>query len=987
MSSEGAEPGQAREESKLSKRPSQWRHKIKAAASLSKANKPSQLHKDQDVNDFLGTSFTGASQPQPLAPRIDTSPPVSKLGISDEPLEYGRYASPAPPTRKRPIPEGTHVSFENHAPKIIGEGGEEAEAPTKDVMKEWVAAEHSYSTNHNENHETNLPPPPELLQIGLNPNSRRSSVQRAPTRHTTGEWALKRRSMNTEEGLVQAYKAELDKGRRQAESQVREPSLSDSEPTIPNLQPTLPLLQEPTLPVLQPTLPNIEPSAKDKSSGEAENSDSHSLDRQSNSNEIRTASQGGVGGTSRSESTSSRTYQPASYQASRRAAGNLVANASTRSAFVPYNPSRQSASESLTKAASLKPSVKTEEVPFRQTTDNSSQSTISPADLMIPPTASKIELGSGHEQALTNQAVSRSKALPEQDSSLLLPLAKNGGIGITPEAASEELYSRIQHQRGMFRLTAERFDTSDKGAVHWLRACTWWFLRGKSTLESSLRNSNQALEQPGSRPSSRGGEAQLPQNKQCFVDLAKAWWIMEEVLPDMLHLQTAEHSGTRDKVDRLNDAQLLDVVEMIRKDMQLFAVSLHLKNFLPPYQLVVQGADPEIWLPYPKLPPGVFALTANLDPRTLSKVIPHGQQAFFPILTSDTARFFSYGRVFGEVELVNDVDNEDELHFPSLISIARDRTSPRVEFLITSQDGQISIHVQSDPHIGPTWGDIDWRFKTHSIRIRLARKFEVVLRLWEADFKTLWGIQDYNRRVEADRHPKENEELLFSNQIDSFHYIPAHGMQSGFSPTPVKSCKIKIYQRNILVNDGSGQRSVYNGYRVVAVTPPYVKTLSSISRTIGEVSPILVTNLRGDDGAPAMLVSVQDSGKKASIIFAFDNALKREELRTILAGIATSPDECYSGVIPLDSMSLARVTNSTSTTPDPTLPLAIQWQNLRVINQGRSLEHAPSLFSNRLRVCVSSNYGSITDRINMGEALKHIQRFITDTKKGLARYG
>ena len=548
----------------------------------------------------------------------------------------------------------------------------------------------------------------------------------------------------------------------------------------------------------------------------------------------------------------------------------------------------------------------------------------------------------------------------------------DGNVIGQPE--SEDFYSRVQHLRGVFRLAAEKSnDIENKALEFWLRMTAWWFLKGKSALEKSTKPSNQP-------DASRAGPGRTgQQSQQCYVDLAKAWWAMEDIIPDLVspHSPVSIRNGL-DKFDGLDYPQLLGVYHLIQANMHGFAIFMKRNNLLPPPALLIQGADPCIWIEYPALPQGTLCLTAGLDPRTLIK---RTRRPFFPILFGDTERHFNYGRLFAEAEIVSDDGVAEDSQLPCIISIIRERTSSQVEITIVSQDGQINLHVQSDPKLGPTWKDVEWKVKAHSIRIRLSRDFEVALRLWDEDFRTLWGIDDYTRRVEADWQPEEHEDIVFDNKINVFHYAGPPQKSGNFPSFPITNCSVRLFKRSIIRVEGSAQRKLFDGVRFVVMTPPSSKILSSISRVFAKEAPILYSNLRGEKEAPALLLAIRESDEKTSLILTFEDAAQRADFHMLLSGIAAEPDEQTSNDIPLESMFVEDLFPSSSQV-SRAHPLAssMQWKSARVISQGprEGLNHI--MHSDRLRVRLSCSFGTIVDLINLGTGELQISLDSEDTR-------
>ena len=169
-----------------------WRDRLKDKASKLTKNavKSPSARTDNDVSDFL-------------RPSIDTHRPANFHISSNSSLVHGNTVStddnhdeqtyvPYPTRTKRRRTQRLRVTFTDTEPTIIGEGGDEAELPTKDVVGSWNAPA--------EGRNKSVQSPPNILRAG-NPDeqTRRSSIQRIPTRKPVGsDWEFKRQSMHME---------------------------------------------------------------------------------------------------------------------------------------------------------------------------------------------------------------------------------------------------------------------------------------------------------------------------------------------------------------------------------------------------------------------------------------------------------------------------------------------------------------------------------------------------------------------------------------------------------------------------------------------------------------------------------------------------------------------------------------------------------------------------------------------------------------------
>ena len=900
MADEDPDAEQSREHHRpfVSLAASRWKDKLKDKASkLAKgSNKPASLQHEQNVSDFLRPSPQSSPPPRPTANSKSSSSGLSIVPVEDR-LDPTSYAPPPPAPSKKRKPKGLHVSFSNQEPEIIGEGGDEAELPSKDVKGSWTPSStpsdsHKLDADQPEQPKQSLAPP-QLLQVGHDAGSRRVSVQRAPTRKPVGGWEKKRMSMNLEEGLVKAQKFDASESRPEEEDLVFDQTSQSRRGPV---------------------------------------------DEASESKQVEPAT---VPLRLRSD------YRPPSF--------HIEDRSSSHEAFVPYNPSMPVVvpESSTNPQNSSSPIRRTGQAPITRDrpTGSGPEETHSLLKSQWPSEGSVERL---HQRTGSSTSETYSERRPSQPHIPILDDVSDN------RAESHDFYARVQHLRGVFRLAAEKFNAIEEQALeHWLRASAWWFLRGKLTLESNLKSVR--LDKNG--PNGQASTKTSPQSQQCYVDLAKAWWVMEDILPDHIGPHgLASIRNTLDSFDGLDYSDLRAVYQTIVANMQGFAIFMARNNLMPPQAILIQGADPTVWIDYPTVPPPLLPFTAA---KTLTK---RPRDAFFPILFADTARHFSYGRVFAEAEIVSEDGVAEDSQLPCILSIIRQRNNSQVEITIASQDGQINIHIQSDPEFGQTWKDVEWKVKSHSLRIRFPGGFQMALRLWDQDFKTIWGIHDYIRRVQAEMQPKDNEELVFDHTVNTFHLVATPESTETFPSRPVRHCRARLFRRMASLGAGTGNHKVYDGTRLSIVTPPTTKTLSSMGRYFGKRSPILFSNLRGENDAPALLLALMERSQKTSMILTFQDVTKRTELHMLMTGLFIRPDESRSKDIPVQQMSIVEVSGAgVAASESLRLPPGLQWQHLNAINQKQASSPSQFVLSDRLRIVTSCNYGTITDLVNLGK--------------------
>ena len=536
----------------------------------------------------------------------------------------------------------------------------------------------------------------------------------------------------------------------------------------------------------------------------------------------------------------------------------------------------------------------------------------------------------------------------------------------------DDFHSRVQHFRNVFRLAADASRHSPANFSEWLIVAKWWFLRGRSWIEEATHTIGQNLEalQSGNIP---------PLLKQAFVNLAKAWWIAIDVLPELK--QSIESTGGRLAASetgpsRIERVSLLQEYHGLLAAMRALSISMGKNHVLPPYSsLLAQGVDTTVWIHYPDFAPNLVCLLSGV---TSTNVLSHGQskdETDLTILITDTTRYFSYGTMFIEIEIVSDGQlSANNRYLPCILSIIRKRTDYEVEIVLASQDDRIALHVQSDKQKGPTWNEVRWKVKSHSFLIHLATDVKIITHMGEHDFKNLWGIYDYASGLARRWEAQKNEVMVFDDISKLFQKFDSLQKGSEFPTIPLRQCRVRLFSRRTAPLDGAGLRTSYDGHRLAVMTPSITKTLSNINQVLGQNSPILFDYLRGEDGAPALLLSSSaKEGKKVRMVLTFDQVSARAKLHSLLDGSSLSSHEIMSRDILFQEFLTLDVLPTQPPNHDHSKFLeGIEWQHLRVIKAKTDHKNGKNFLSDRLRVYLQSNYGTVTDWINLGIAIFYL---------------
>ncbi|GMF74173.1 unnamed protein product [Aspergillus oryzae] len=540
------------------------------------------------------------------------------------------------------------------------------------------------------------------------------------------------------------------------------------------------------------------------------------------------------------------------------------------------------------------------------------------------------------------------------------------------EAAFTDLKMFVAQHESLIRHGAERKKSlMEYSLTEWVRAAVWWFMRGKKTLEVYAR----------SRPSSSGSSPQQSSStetaKQAVVDLGKALWICENIVPkhnELSHYGAMSVDALLAVANTTGDKRLADLLSLHQttlNHLRSLAMSIKRNNIITSIDATGGAgiqADTSMWLKYPAFAPDVSAILSGTATRSmlvdqsgqgpnLAQIMPLG----------DTSRYFSYGSMFVKVMVSS---SEDGTHhdepLPCVLSIIRDRADWYVFASITSQNELVNVMIQSDKKKGPTWNDVHWRVRSNFMQVKLPRGFQLDVMFQEDDFKNLWNIVQYTQQTEASLQPKSDETTIYETTLKVFQYMDP-SKSKAFPAEPVERCRVRLFERSMTVTEGTGSREVHQGYRIAVLTSPKVKTLSNVSHIIGHNAPIVFGLLRGEDGAPALMLKAKQDGRSRSMLMTFHDVEERSALHSLLLGMTTKEGEIKTPDIPIRAYSIEQPADRFNGQPETT-HLQFPAGSVSVIDQEHAFvdhQYGPTILSEHLRAFVATEWGSVTDRINL----------------------
>lgn len=570
--------------------------------------------------------------------------------------------------------------------------------------------------------------------------------------------------------------------------------------------------------------------------------------------------------------------------------------------------------------------------------------TAAPASQVVPfSTKSKQleQVGPKHRPQIALKGSSDSRGLSLRD------VAKSLG-----EDAIRDFATRVQPFGNIFHLGLNA--QSDPTLWQWVMAASWWFLRGRSMLENAVRSKprNDAVDERNQTSITR-------QLKQAYVDLAKAWWIVSQMIPErcpevreLQHEGSVPASAVIQHFVNAKNAEPVQVHLSITSNLRALCMSMKKNGRMPPYDLELQGLDARIFLTYQNLSPSAARLLSHSVEST----------AFFPIPVTDTESYFNYGRIFVDV-VVDQAKVESQIRIACLLSILRFKKSRDITIVVASQDSQVNFVIQPDVTQGFSWQEVRWDIQKRCMDLNLRADIGVHIQFAEGDFKTLWGIHDHSRAVQKASRSTRTELLVFEDILPSCQWFEQGNTAAQFPAGPIEGCTVRLFECFAVLKESLSERKVHNGFRLVVVTPPKVKKLGCVSLNLGKQIPIVFSYLRDGQGASAMLLKTSKSSRDPYVVISFHESAKRDELFSVLSGTAMASNEQSSATLGLGGLSVDAHTGE----PSADLARALERFNARGLKLFRPRSQPTHHSDLNLRIWIEGDTGCFTDRMNLGQ--------------------
>lgn len=896
-----------------------WRGKL--FSSEGKLKKNAETEKSHDVSDFLRPAAAKTSQDLP-APRIDTS--AARRWPSAAEVIQATTSTPNDRSRKTPRRKGLRVSFSNSPPVVIGEGGDEAELPTIALSKSQEAPGGD-----------GLPHAGNLLEESATSYKPLDREKRA---NPDGNGILKTPPL-------QQTQTELNNQAKETNFDVNERDCPQDDPDsslTPSASNRLSRAQSESLRDRLRFLKTDKQVLSEENSQVAANGATTYPERNSSISTEKVATSDSI----------TQLKLPVFDQ-------NLSLENSLTPAPSPRPPllsNKISNENDLTPAAPI-PSPKPP--PLSKSLSYSNR-------LMQPTPADYVQSSQDTEPSV---APSKSEEIPKPASDIrpfsIRDVAKNLG-----NDALEDFSSRVQRFSDIFQIGASIMSpVMEISFAQWIRTSAYWFLKGRGELENAVRT--EARDAQGTTPEKDSNVSFGL--RQAYLDLAKAWWILSRITcnhPELKWFGNASLSSLVAIVKSFGDLKLAELIEVhlaITANMRALTMSMKRNHRLPPISFEIQGLETRMFVDGPSFPPHVAGVLSERS-QMFTAGDPRSPEAFFPIPVGDTKRHFTYSGVLVDLLYLSQGEKCEEIRLPCVLSVLRERSDRDLKAIIASQSGKINILIQSDRKAGLTWNDVSWKAKTNSIRIKLSETVDIYVQFLEKDFKSLLGIHDYTRKVQEGLRGRDGEQEIFKDTLKIFQNFDQQSAKM-FPSEPIKGCYLRLFERNRTLSSGAGERKTHAGHRLMVVTPPSIKALSSINLDMDKKIPILFSYLRGEEAAPALLLKISKPSLESYMVVTFREATNRGMFHSLIDGTSVSLNEVCSQPLPLDSFTISETSvEGLPSFPGQNFVNAIRWQQVRVIQRGPSSPayNPHGALPEDLRIWVESETGSFVDRLHFG---------------------
>ncbi|KAG5661624.1 hypothetical protein KAF25_005746 [Fusarium avenaceum] len=585
----------------------------------------------------------------------------------------------------------------------------------------------------------------------------------------------------------------------------------------------------------------------------------------------------------------------------------------------------------------------------------------SPAMDAAPVPISAVSSASSEVSYLARKPSIAPQRAPPLMASRALSVRVADGTSAAAEQALEIFTDRTSHLFELFRLHAESIKPlSACSLIECGRGALWWFLKGRMGLEVAIRE----------RPNSPQGQMQNDRDRQqAYANLAKAFWLSEQVIPEIAQSQGIDI-----------DAEVDDVSTSLVSALKKLAMSMKRNGFLPPEDAFLpQSIDKSIWVEYPALSQDMIALlSGNWASGLTAMTSPMSKLRLLDSLpVGDTTENFNYGRVPADAYLMEQGHEDQKLYFPCLLSMLRPQKSTGLVFILASQNGHVQLAIQENKNVGPVWDDVRWRKEACTVDIRLRRGFMLTIQLVQQDFRTLWNMYDFGSKVNNSLYPRNDESMVFRSTLRSFQVMDADPNYRQFPKEPTPYCEISLFEKLYKENGPAATRTWHLGFRIAVVTGPKTRTLSGVQHVYSPAQPVQFGFFRGDGDAPSLAIKYENGKSKGRMVMVFSDDKARIKFHSILTGTALDHDEKIFADVPLKNFSVAQsLREPLGMAPFSRMP----WKAVRVVNDEYGGDMPPTVLADHLKIVIDYQNGNVADRINVAPGELRVRLEVSNAK-------
>lgn len=515
---------------------------------------------------------------------------------------------------------------------------------------------------------------------------------------------------------------------------------------------------------------------------------------------------------------------------------------------------------------------------------------------------------------------------------------------------------RTRHFSNILKLSLSSYFTEEG-----IRIATWWFLQGRMVLEP-------LLQEQSNYEDAQHNESLLA---QVHLNLCKALWVLHETWTNAEREARINFRNFQCKTQR-HLPQLLSLRLELLLNIRQSISAMQRKGILPkPKDSILSGVlESAILVPYPSLNLDMEYLMTGYHTSVKSEV---PLSNIFPL--GDTTKEFHYGSMNVNIFLMagGDDTQQTRLQFPAILSMIRRRNEDELSVVIGTQNGIVDFSISSSRRHQPRWENVEWITPEKALLVKLRTGFSLRLCFNPWDYVTLKKNYQHYNKTQASFLPSQDETLLLELELSSAQYRTKEASDRFFPANAIKSCRVRLFERQVKRVHSGGSRKVHRGLRLVVITPTSVKTAGIISQEY-QPGKIVLFGFHNENSIERLSLRIEDSCPDATLDLDFQQVQAQNTFLAHLTGCYVHNQEQLLLQVPI-----SRFLFSSGLEPSLAQPFSdMRWNSLRVFGQHPSESQTSQLsmpiLSESLRIIVDSPKGRITDRINIGIGQLKIRR-------------